>query len=109
MLMDGTDTSKNAEAIAALQNYITAYERKRATGRTNQPYLPPNVDVIYGYLRLLGEKTWTAPSALELQKAGAAGTSSPVLQQPATPMSQPRTVPASQQLSPTNPRKPSRP
>lgn len=109
MLMDGADTSKNAEAIAALQNYITAYERKRATGRTNQPYLPPNVDVIYGYLRLLGEKTWTAPNVSELQKAGAAGTTAPVLQQPATPMSLPRTVPASQQLSPTNTRKPGRP
>jgi hypothetical protein len=104
MLMDGTDTSKNAEAIGALQNYITAYERKRATTLTNQNYLPPNLDVIYGYMRLLGDKTWTAPSVSELPKAAGTGLNTPAVQ-PAMPASLPRTEP----VSPSNTRKISRP
>lgn len=109
MLMDGTDTSKNAEAISALQSYLIAFERKRATGRSNQPYLPSNADVIYGYMRLLGEKTWTAPSIAELQKADTPGMNSPQPQQSATPMSLPRTVPVSTQAPSTRTRKPGRP
>ena len=73
MLMDSKDSNTNPEAIAALKNYITAYERKRATTLANQPYAPHNLDVLYGYMRLLGDKTWNAPSLSELQKAGASG------------------------------------
>jgi hypothetical protein len=60
--MDSKDNSSNAEAVAALKNYITAYERKRATAFTDYKYLPPNLDVLYGYMRVLGDKTWTAPA-----------------------------------------------
>src|ERR1044072_164569 len=69
MLMDSKDSNSNSEAIASLKNYITAYERKRATMQANQSYAPPNLDVLYGYMRLLGDKTWTAPNRSELQKA----------------------------------------
>jgi predicted Zn-dependent protease len=101
MLMDSKDSNSNSEAIASLKNYITAYERKRATMQANQSYAPPNLDVLYGYMRLLGDKTWTAPNRSELQKAD---TSVPVVYPQA-----PVTVPASQQLSPNNPRKTTRP
>src|SRR6185369_4899623 len=101
MLMDSKDSNSNSEAIVALKNYITAYERKRATMLTNMPYLPPNLDVLYGYMRLLGDKTWTAPNHSELQKAS---TSAPVVQPQA-----PAPIPASQQLSPNSTRKPNRP
>jgi predicted Zn-dependent protease len=101
MLMDSKDTNSNSEAITSLKNYITAYERKRATMQANQPYVPPNLDVLYGYMRLLGDKTWTVPNLSELQKAG---TSAPVVQPQA-----PATIPASQQLSPNSTRKTNRP
>lgn len=101
MLMDSKDTNSNAEAIASLKNYITAYERKRATMQANQSYVPPNLDVLYGYMRLLGDKTWTAPNRVELQKVG---TSVPDVSPQA-----PATVPASQQLSPNKTRKTDRP
>ncbi len=91
MLMDNKDSNTNPEAITALKSYITTYEHKRATTLANQPYVPPNLDVLYGYLRLLGDKTWTAPNISELQKAGVPRTG--VTQAPAT-------VPASQQLPP---------
>jgi predicted Zn-dependent protease len=89
MLMDNKDSNTNPEAIAALKSYITTYEHKRATTLANQLYVPPNLHVLYGYMRLLGDKTWTAPSINELQKAI----------MPGTP-----TVPASQQLSPNEQR-----
>ena len=65
MLMDSKDSNTNPEAITALKNYITAYERKRATILANQSYVPPNLDVLYGYMRLLGDKTWIAPTVPE--------------------------------------------
>jgi predicted Zn-dependent protease len=101
MLMDVKDSNSNPEAITALKNYITAYERKRATTMATERYAPPNLDVLYGYMRLLGDKTWTAPGISELQKAG---TSVPAIY-PQTPA----TVPASQQLSPKDLRKNNRP
>jgi hypothetical protein len=93
MLMDNKDGNTNSEAVTALKNYITAYEHQRVTTITNQLYVPPNLDVLYGYLRLLGDKTWTAPNVSELQKAGTAGTTQT-----------PSIVPASQQLSPNEQR-----
>lgn len=101
MLMDSKDTNSNAEAIASLKNYITAYERKRATMQANQPYVPPNLDVLYGYMRLLGDKTWTAPNRVELQKAGT--------KVPDVSPQAPAPVPASPQLSPNKTRKTDRP
>ena len=97
MLMDSKDTSTNSEAITALKNYITAYERKRATAEINQSYVPPNLDVLYGYMRLLGDKTWTAPNISDLQK--------PAANVPVVYPQAPATVPASQQLSPKDVRK----
>lgn len=103
MLMENKDTSSSAEAIGALKSYITSYGRKRATIISNEDILPPNIDVLYGYMRILGEKTWTAPTVAEMLQSGS-GNSSNAPQ----PTLIPRIQPASQTLSPTNtrPKKP---
>ena len=107
LLMDSKDSTSNAEAVAALKMYITTYERKRATSISNDGLLPPNVDVLYGYMRQLGEKTWTAPDLAEILKSNSGNSSASITQQP--PASIPKIVPASETLSPTNPRKTRKP
>ena len=94
--MDSKDSSTYPEAIAALQNYITDFGRKRATANINTGIQPPNLDVLYGYMRLLGEKTWTAPTRLDLEKMAFGSLATPA------PQSSPRIEPASQTLQPTN-------
>src|ERR1044072_2033414 len=61
MPMDSKHNSTNAEAIAALKSYITAYGKKRAMAKRNDELVPPNLDILYGYMRLLGAKTWSVP------------------------------------------------
>ena len=106
MLMDSKDNINQTEAIASLKLYITAYERKRARVMSSDGLLPPNVDVLYGYMRQLGDKTWTAPDLAEILKS-IAGNSSGFVTPP--PTSIPRIEPASETLSPTNSRKPHKP
>lgn len=108
MLMDSKDGSTNLEAIAALKSYIIEYGRKRAMKMAGQKDLPPNVDVLYGYMRLLGDKTWTAPNTVELQKPAASTTSTPLVQ-PSAPASTLKIQPASQTPSPINRRNQRRP
>jgi predicted Zn-dependent protease len=106
MLMDSKDSTNQAEAVAALKTYIIAYERKRATTTSNEGLLPHNVDVLYGYMRQLGDTTWTAPDIAEILKSSP-GNSGGSIPQPST--STPRLEPASGTLSPTSTRKPRRP
>lgn len=106
MLMDSKESGNQGEAIAALKAYITNYERKRATTISSQELLPPNVDVLYGYMRLLGDKTWTAPELAEILRSGSGNSSGTTSQSPA---SIPRVEPASQTLSPTGPKKARKP
>jgi predicted Zn-dependent protease len=106
LLMDSKDAGNQGEAIAAFKSYVTDYGRKRATSISNEELMPPNLDVIYGYLRLLGDKTWTAPTVGEVIKATSMTPSSAA---PQTPASIPKIEPASQTLSPTNTKKPRKP
>lgn len=106
MLMDSKDSGNQSEAIVALKAYITAYERKRATTISNEGLLPPNVDVLYGYMRLLGDKTWRAPELAEMLKNGTSNSGGLTLQPPA---SIPKLEPASVTLSPTSMKKTRRP
>jgi tetratricopeptide (TPR) repeat protein len=106
MLMDSEETGYQSEAVASLKSYITTYERKRATALSNDPLLPPNVDVLYGYMRLLGDKTWTAPDVTEIAKTRSGNSSGPSGQPPA---STPTVVPASVIISPTSTRKTRKP
>jgi hypothetical protein len=109
MLMDSKDAANQAQAIEAFKSYVNGYSRKRAANISSEELVPPNLDVIYGYMRLLGDKTWTAPTVNELVRATSPGSSVPA---PQAPASIPRIEPASQTLSPTNtnnkraPRKP---
>lgn len=98
LLMDSKDSSKHPEAIAAFKSYITNYGRKRAQNISTDELLPPNMDVLYGYLRLLGEKQWVAPGVSDLVRP-TSGAPAVVTQPPA---SIPKVEPASQTLSPTN-------
>jgi hypothetical protein len=107
MLMDSKDSSSNPEAITALKTYITSYGRKRATASLDDRYLPPNVDVIYGYMRLLGEKTWIAPN-VDLLKAGSGSSTAPTIQ-PTPSGLIPKTEPASPAPAPTKTRNKGRP
>ena len=110
LLMENKDATSNTEAIASLKNYILAYERKRVTKKSNDELLPPNIDVLYGYLRLLGEQTWTAPNDTEILKASSGNPVGPTGQLPAQlPASIPKVEPASEVLSPGKTRKPTRP
>ena len=104
MLMDSKDSGNQSEAIVALKAYVTAYERKRATTISNDGLLPPNVDVLYGYMRLLGDKTWRAPELAELLKNGDSNSEGITL-----PALIPKLEPASVTLSPTGARKMRRP
>ena len=106
MLMDSKDPGNQVEAVAAFKSYITDYGRKRATNISSEELVPPNLDVIYGYMRLLGEKTWTAPTVRDLIKTTSPESVVPVSQ---TPAAVPRIEPASQTLSPSGTRKPRKP
>ena len=96
MLMDSKDGASQAEAIASLKNYITSYGRRRAIITSNDISLPPNVDVLYGYMRVLGEKTWTAPNPVELQRSLPNISSGSTTQPPA-----PKIEPPAQTVTPT--------
>lgn len=97
MLMDSRDSASQGEAIAALKNYITSYGRRRAVITSNDAMLPPNVDVLYGYMRVLGEKTWTAPNRLELQRSPLGNSSGSNTQPPPAP----KVEPTPQTITPT--------
>ena len=99
MLMDSNNSNTYPEAVVALKSYIVDFGQKRAREIRNEQMTPPNLGILYGYLRLLGDKTWTVPDAAEVLRASTDGNSKPnPLPQPATI---PRIQPASQTLSPT--------
>jgi len=100
MLMDSKDQVNQAAAVEALKGYIVAYERKRAEGMRDEDLLPPNVDVLYDYLRLLGDKNWKAPELAEILRQISSNTA---VQQP-QPASIPRVEPPIEKLAPTKTR-----
>jgi predicted Zn-dependent protease len=106
MLMDSKESGNQSEAVAALKTYITSYERKRVTSISNEGLVPPNVDILYGYMRLLGDKTWKAPDLAEVMRTRG-GNSTGSNSQP--PASIPKVEPASATLSPTSTRKTRKP
>jgi predicted Zn-dependent protease len=97
MLMDSKEQPNQAEAVSALKSYIVSYERKRVESFRDEGILPPNVDILYDYMRLLGEKAWRAPELAEILKMSGIQN---VAAQP-QPASIPRVEPASETLSPT--------
>ena len=105
LLMDTNNSGNHPEAVAALKNYVTDYARKRALSISNEELMPPNLSVIYGYMRLLGEKTWTAPTIADVFRP-VSTTANSAASQPA-PI--PKVEPPAQTLSPAPVKKPRKP
>jgi predicted Zn-dependent protease len=84
MLMDNKDQPNQPEAIAALKSYIIAYERKRIESFRDEGLLPSNVDILYDYMRLLGDKNWRAPELAELLRLNSGSQNASAQQQPAS-------------------------
>jgi len=59
--MDSPDSAKQAEAIAALKDYILTYQDRRVQDWKYGASLPPNMEILYDYLRLLGDQRWKPP------------------------------------------------
>lgn len=106
MLMDSKDSANYPEAVAALKSYITTFGQKRALEIRNDQVVPPNLTILYSYLRLLGDKTWTAPDVVETFKASTGNNPTETAQSP--PKIQ-RIEPATQTLSPLPASQPPKP
>lgn len=73
MLMDRKDPGAQGEAVAALKLYITTYQRRRLESSRDEAWIPSNVDILYDYMRLLGDKMWKAPAPEVVLRQLAAG------------------------------------
>jgi predicted Zn-dependent protease len=100
MLMDNKDQPNQTEAVAALKAYIVAYERKRVESFQDEGLLPSNVDILYDYMRLLGDKNWRAPELADIMKMNSGGQNGTSAQQQ-QPSSIPRVETPTETLSPT--------
>ena len=72
MLMENKEPASQAEAAQALKEYIVAFQSRKVDDLRVDNSLPPNIDTLYDYLRVLGEKSWKAP-APELVRISATG------------------------------------
>jgi predicted Zn-dependent protease len=61
LLLDKTDSASQAEAVQALKDYITSYEDFRVESWKYGAAVPSNMEILYDYLRLLGEPRWKPP------------------------------------------------
>jgi predicted Zn-dependent protease len=61
LLIESKEPAQQAEAVQSLKQYILAYQKRRMDMRGDDDMLPPNVDILYDYMRLLGDKSWKAP------------------------------------------------
>jgi predicted Zn-dependent protease len=79
ILMASKDPAAQAEAAQALREYIVSFQNKRVQERLRSSTLPLNLEVIYDYLNLLGDRSWKAPSieATSFQAPAPAGSDRP--------------------------------
>jgi predicted Zn-dependent protease len=78
LLIESKEPALQAEAVSSLKQYILAYQKRRMEMRGEDGTLPQNVDILYDYMRLLGDKTWKAPPAsMAGQALAGATTASP--------------------------------
>jgi predicted Zn-dependent protease len=61
LLIESREPGQQAEAVQSLKQYILVYQKRRMEMRGEDGTLPPNVDILYDYMRLLGDKNWKAP------------------------------------------------
>ncbi|HEX8558927.1 MAG TPA: M48 family metalloprotease [Pyrinomonadaceae bacterium] len=62
LLIESREAGQQAEAVQSLKQYILGYQKRRMEMRGADETLPPNVDILYDYMRLLGDKSWRAPA-----------------------------------------------
>jgi len=91
MLMENKDQGAQAEAAQALRDYIVAFQNKKVNLLRQDNSLPPNVDTLYDYLRLLGDKAWRAPTP-ELVRLTSTGAGVPATDAPNPQTDRQRTV-----------------
>ncbi len=58
LLIDKPDSASQEEAIEAIKDYITSYQEARVEAGRYGATLPPNMEILYDYLRLLGDTRW---------------------------------------------------
>lgn len=86
LLIESKEPALQAEAVASLKQYILAYQKRRMELRGEDETLPPNVDILYDYMRLLGDKNWKAPPpSIAGQALAGASTGSPAPSNTPTP------------------------
>lgn len=61
LLIESKEPAQQSEAVQSLKQYIVAYQKRRMEARGEDGTLPSNVDILYDYMRLLGDKNWKAP------------------------------------------------
>lgn len=61
LLIESKEPGHQADAVQSLKQYILVYQKQRVETRGEDGSLPPNVDILYDYMRLLGDKSWKAP------------------------------------------------
>jgi len=111
LLMEKTDSASQTEAVVALKSYINSYQAKQVAEWKYFNALPPNMVILYDYLRLLGEPNWK-PQYPELQRVltadfGNGGTNAalgPIVASTGA-ATLPATVPAAPAPKSTSPRK----
>jgi len=77
LLIESKEPGQQAEAVQSLKQYILVYQKQRMEMRGEDGTLPPNVDILYDYMRLLGDRTWKAPPAGARAALANAGTLAP--------------------------------
>ena len=58
LMIDKPDTASQQDAVQAIKDYITSYQEARVESWKYGASLPPNMEILYDYLRLLGETRW---------------------------------------------------
>lgn len=100
MSMSIRDAAAQKETVSALQQYVLDYQAAVERKKQESENLPPNMTLIYDYMRLLGETKWTPPvrplSAAQIIVDARDGTNTtPVVSPPTPPPSKRSTSTAS--------------
>jgi predicted Zn-dependent protease len=73
LLIDKPDAASQQEAVQAIKDYVTSYRDARVEAVKYGGALPPNMEILYDYLRVLGEPRWK-PGYPEAPAGGPGGT-----------------------------------
>lgn len=77
LLMGNKESVAQSEAAQAIKDYIISFQSRKADDLLQEANLPPNIDTLYDYLRLLGEGAWKAPTPELVRVSVPAGANAP--------------------------------